>query len=57
MMRYKAMAAQDHKEEYGTAIDGCGNTSTASRTATWIHDVTPPSILTGGNTLEPGMQS
>src|SRR4030095_10699518 len=25
-----------------TAIDGCNNTSTTSRTIRWIHDVTPP---------------
>ena len=31
-----------------TAVDGCGNTSTAARTATWTADVTPPSITTGG---------
>ncbi len=37
-----------------SAIDGCGNTSTASRTATWIHDVTPPTILTGGTGLNLG---
>ena len=27
-----------------TAIDDCGNTATASRTVTWISDVTPPSF-------------
>ena len=33
-----------------TAIDACGNTSTASRTVTWISDLTPPVITTGGTT-------
>ena len=31
-----------------TAFDACGNSSTASRTATWISDLTPPVITTGG---------
>jgi hypothetical protein len=31
-----------------TAKDGCGNTATTSRTATWTADVTPPSLVTGG---------
>jgi hypothetical protein len=29
-----------------TAIDACGNTSTASRTVTWTSDNTPPVITT-----------
>ena len=33
-----------------TAIDACGNTSTASRTVTWTADLTPPSITTSGTT-------
>src|SRR5213075_1507303 len=32
-----------------TAIDGCGNTATTSRTATWTADVTPPTITATGN--------
>ncbi len=31
-----------------TAKDACGNTSTASRTVSWIEDVTPPVLTTGG---------
>jgi hypothetical protein len=31
-----------------TARDFCGNTSTASRTVTWIADLTPPVLTTGG---------
>jgi hypothetical protein len=31
-----------------TAIDFCGNTSTASRTVTWTADLTPPVLTTGG---------
>src|SRR4030095_8304002 len=34
-----------------TAVDGCGNSATASRTVTWTSDVTPPVITTGGTTL------
>src|SRR6185369_2825672 len=30
------------------ATDGCGNTATASRTATWTFDVTAPTITTTG---------
>ena len=30
------------------ATDACGNTSTASRTISWIADLTPPVITTGG---------
>jgi hypothetical protein len=30
------------------AIDACGNTSTASRTVTWIADLTAPTLTTGG---------
>ena len=37
-----------------TAIDACGNTSTAARTATWIADVTGPTITTSGNPLALG---
>src|SRR4029453_7552591 len=37
-----------------TARDACGNTSTASRTATWIADVTPPTLTTGGGALSLG---
>jgi hypothetical protein len=37
-----------------TAIDGCGNTATASRTITWISDLTPPVITTGGTTTTLG---
>ena len=33
-----------------TATDACGNTSTASRTISWISDITPPVITTGGTT-------
>ena len=32
-----------------TAIDGCGNTSTIARTATWTADVTPPTITCVAN--------
>src|SRR6185436_1311376 len=31
-----------------TARDACGNTSTASRTATWMEDITAPTITSGG---------
>jgi hypothetical protein len=31
-----------------TARDACGNTSTASRTVTWIADLTAPTLTTGG---------
>ncbi len=31
-----------------TARDSCGNTSTASRTVSWIEDLTPPVLTTGG---------
>src|SRR5215510_5788008 len=34
-----------------TAVDGCGNSATASRTVTWTSDNTPPVITTGGTTL------
>jgi hypothetical protein len=37
-----------------TARDGCGNTSTASRTVTWTADVTPPVITSGGTTTTLG---
>jgi hypothetical protein len=37
-----------------TAIDACGNTSTASRTVTWTSDITPPVITTGGTTTTLG---
>jgi hypothetical protein len=37
-----------------TAIDACGNTSTASRTVTWTSDNTPPVITTGGTTTTLG---
>src|SRR5258705_363900 len=37
-----------------TARDACGNTSTASRTATWTADVTPPTFTTGGGSLTLG---
>src|SRR5204863_8440903 len=30
------------------ATDACGNTSTASRTISWIADLTPPTLTTGG---------
>src|SRR5688572_28791185 len=30
------------------ATDACGNTSTASRTISWIVDLTPPTLTTGG---------
>jgi hypothetical protein len=36
------------------AIDACGNTSTASRTATWTADVTAPTLTTGGGSLTLG---
>ena len=32
-----------------TAVDGCGNLTTAARTATWTADLTPPTLTTGGN--------
>jgi hypothetical protein len=32
-----------------TAIDACGNTATASRTATWTADATPPTLTCSGN--------
>ena len=32
-----------------TAVDGCGNVTTAARTATWVADQTAPSISTSGN--------
>jgi len=32
-----------------TAVDGCGNTTTSARTATWTADVTGPTLTTGGN--------
>src|SRR6185295_10438819 len=31
------------------AIDACGNTSTASRTISWIADLTAPTLTTGGS--------
>ena len=37
-----------------TAIDACGNTSTASRTATWTADVTAPTITATGGSLTLG---
>src|SRR5687767_4849247 len=37
-----------------TARDACGNTSTASRTVSWIADVTPPVLTTGGGSLTLG---
>ena len=37
-----------------TAIDACGNTSTAARTATWTADVSAPTITTSGNALALG---
>jgi hypothetical protein len=30
------------------ATDACGNTSTASRTISWIADLTPPTLTSGG---------
>ena len=32
-----------------TAVDGCGNVTTASRTATWIADLTAPGLSANGN--------
>lgn len=32
-----------------TAVDGCGNVTTSSRTATWTADLTGPTITTGGS--------
>src|SRR6186713_655104 len=37
-----------------TAIDGCGNSATASRTITWTSDLTPPVLTTGGTTTTLG---
>src|SRR4030095_2154439 len=37
-----------------TATDACGNTATASRTATWTADITPPTLTTGGASLTLG---
>jgi hypothetical protein len=37
-----------------TAIDSCGNAAVISRTATWIVDVTPPTIATTGTSLTLG---
>jgi hypothetical protein len=34
-----------------TATDGCGNTSTAARTATWTFDITPPTLTATGTGL------
>src|SRR5678815_4457944 len=34
-----------------TAMDGCLNTSTTSRTVRWIYDVTAPTLTSGGTTL------
>src|SRR5688572_14384271 len=31
------------------AIDACGNTSTTTRTISWIADLTPPTLTTGGS--------
>ncbi len=38
-----------------TARDACSNTSTASRTVTWIADITPPYITTGGTGINTWM--
>src|SRR5206468_2124845 len=37
-----------------TATDGCGNTATASRTATWTFDITAPTLTATGSTLALG---
>src|SRR6187397_1260826 len=37
-----------------TVTDGCGNTATAARTITWIADLTPPVLTTGGTTTTLG---
>jgi hypothetical protein len=37
-----------------TGTDGCGNSATASRTATWTVDVTPPVITASGTTTDLG---
>src|SRR5204863_2318937 len=37
-----------------TARDACGNTSTASRTISWIADITPPTLTTGGTATSLG---
>lgn len=37
------------KKRTWSAVDGCGNVTTTSRTATWVADATGPSITTGGN--------
>jgi hypothetical protein len=37
-----------------TATDGCGNTSTTSRTVSWTADLTPPTINANGTTLALG---
>src|SRR5678815_4073967 len=37
-----------------TAVDGCGNSATASRTVTWTSDLTPPVITITQTPLPPG---
>jgi hypothetical protein len=37
-----------------TAVDGCGNTATTSRTATWTADVTAPTLTATGGSLTLG---
>src|SRR5213075_348139 len=37
-----------------TARDACGNTSTASRTISWIADITPPTLTSGGTATSLG---
>ena len=40
-----------------TAVDGCGNSTTVSRTVTWISDVAPPTITATGTSLTLGCNS
>ena len=48
MVLYQVNGCNSSKTRTFTATDACGNTSTTSRTVTWISDLTPPVFTATG---------
>jgi hypothetical protein len=48
MVLYQVKVVSRSQTRTFRATDACGNTSTASRTISWIADLTPPTLTTGG---------